>query len=129
MQVRIGRPKLQREAQSTQHFSNGIGSPTTSWTNLGSPGTITDGAWITYSDDFGVTAYFRQGTEIMQTALPLGTTPVMAVRPDTGIVFDSAPAATGGLAFDQGTNIVVARSATTNQLYYIESNAITWLGL
>ena len=103
------------------HFSNEIGSPFPTWALRLNSGAIADDPWITYHPDMGTTAYFRRGTQIMQTGQPFGTRPVLAVRPDTGIVFASAPAATGGVAFDQGTHIVTARS-TSNHIFWIESN-------
>jgi hypothetical protein len=109
------------------HFSNEIGSPFPTWTLRLNSGTIADDPWITYHPEIGTTAYFRRGTQIMQTGQPFGTRPVLAVRPDTGIVFASAPAATGGVSFDQGTHIVTARS-TSNQIFWIESNNDAQLG-
>jgi hypothetical protein len=103
------------------HFSNEIGSPFPTWTLRLNSGAIADDPWITYHPDFGTTAYFRRGNQIVQTGQPFGSLPVLAVRPDTGIVFASAPAATGGVAFDQGTHIVTGRS-TSNHIFWVESN-------
>ncbi|MFO7177956.1 MAG: hypothetical protein DIU78_004565 [Pseudomonadota bacterium] len=111
------------------HFSSGIGSPESKWKVVPILGTIDGEPWLTYeSSNVGETVYFRRGTEIVHTSgFPLGVNPVAAVRPDTGIAFDSAPAATAGLAFDQGTHIVIGRT-TSNRLYWIESNSSTWVG-
>jgi len=106
---------------STSHFSNEVGSPFPTWTLRLNSGTIADDPWITRHPDFGTTVYFRRGSQIMQTGEPIGSNPVLAVRPNTGIVFASAPAATGGVAFDQGTHVVTARS-TSNHIFWTESN-------
>jgi hypothetical protein len=114
-------------SSGASHFSNEIGSPFPAWTLRLNSGAIADDVWITSQPDIGTTAYFRRGTQIMQTGQPFGTRPVLAVRPNTGIVFASAPAATAGVAFDQGSHIVTARS-TSNQLFWVESNNDAQLG-
>jgi hypothetical protein len=106
---------------NTAHFSNGIGSPALEWTQLASLGTIDDDPWITYSSEFGTTAFFKRGTAIMETSLPSFTGSVLAVKPNTGIQFASSPAATADRAFDMGTVVVVART-TSNQIFFVDSN-------
>ena len=102
-----------------QYFSNNIGSPSPSWVQLPSMGTIDGDPALTYSDTHGLTVYFRRGTQIMQTGgFPLVSNPVLAVKPNEGIQFASSPAAIANWAFESqnGTHTVIART-TSNQLY------------
>jgi hypothetical protein len=103
------------------HFSNEIGSPVVAWTQLASVGTIDDDPWITNSSAHGVTAYFKRGTQIMETSLPSYAGSVLAVKPINGVQFGSSPAATANTPFDMGTHVVIART-TSNQLFYVDSN-------
>jgi hypothetical protein len=115
------------------HFSSGIGSPSPSWTQLANLGTIADDPWITTSSQNETTVYFRRlappgspaGTphQIMQTSgFPLGSKPLLAVRPVAGVSFASAPAATGGQGLEMGEHIVTART-TSNEIVYTESTS------
>ena len=104
-------------------FSNETGSPVQGWKNqvVVPPSVgINDDPWITVSSALGITAYFRSGTQIKETAYqsPINYLPV---NPSAGISFASAPAGTGDYAFDMGTQVIVART-TSNQIYFHDTN-------
>ena len=101
-----------------QFFSNGIGSPASSWTMLPSMGTIDSDPALTFHDQHGLTVYFRRGTQMMQTGEPLGSNPVLAVKPNENIQFAGSPAALANWAFESqnGRHTMIARS-TNNRLY------------
>jgi hypothetical protein len=103
-------------------FANEIGSPAQVWTQIASVGAISDDPTFTMSPSAGLTAYYRRGTQIVETGwTPDPHHPVLPVAPSTGIQFSSSPGATGDRFYDQGTHLVVARAGT--QLYWIESNS------
>lgn len=106
------------------HFSNEIGSPSQTWTQLAVTGDISDGPALTYSNsDVGVSLYFRRGTEFMQTSgMPLGSYPLLPVRPAEGRQFASSPAATGGIYYDQGLHVVIGRT-TSNEIQLVDARA------
>jgi len=105
------------------YFSNEISSPISAWSSPVNVGAINDDPWLTFSPTFGLTAYFRRGSQIMENAFPSvpTTLPALPVNPSAGIQFASSPAATGDRGFDMGTQVVVARS-TSNQIYYHDTN-------
>jgi hypothetical protein len=108
---------------SSVFFSNETGSPVQGWKNqvVVPPSVgINDDPWITVSAALGITAYFRSGTQIKETAYqsPINYLPV---NPSAGISFASAPAGTGDYAFDMGTQVIVARTSS-NQIYFHDTN-------
>jgi hypothetical protein len=104
------------------HFSNETGSPIPSWTQLPVTGDISDGPTLTSSDaDVGISVYFRRGGQFMQTSgFPLGSFPLLAVRPAEGLQFASSPAATGGQYYDQGLHVVIGRT-TSGQIHITDA--------
>jgi hypothetical protein len=108
------------------HFSNASGATASAWGTGINVGAIDDDPWITESPAHGTTVYFRRGTQIVETSLPLTANPVLAVKPMNNVSFASAPAATGDRGFDMGTHVVVART-TDNQIWFVDSNQDTSL--
>lgn len=115
---------------SAPYFSNFSGYPVASFVMLPSLGRIDSEPAATFSNVHGTTLYFRryepatQTSQIMQTGgYPLGSNPILPVRPLEGINFTGAPAAVANWAFESqnGTHTVVART-TSNQLYMGVSN-------
>jgi hypothetical protein len=115
-------------------FSNAIGSPGATWTQLPlalqAGQTISDDPALTTDDTYGMTLWFRSGSQILQTAsgsLPsLGTNPAIAIKPADGISFGSAPAAWAGNTYEEGIYVAVARDgASTGHLQFITDTIST----
>ncbi len=102
------------------YFSTPFASTPAVWTQLQSLGTIEEDPAITFASGFGTTVYFRRGSEVRQTTESASFHSTLAVKPNEAVEFASAPAATAGVAFDQGMHVVVART-TANQIYFAES--------
>lgn len=110
-------------------FSGGVPGSPASWQMLASVGDIDSAPSLTYSSPHGLTVYFRRDGQIMQTGgYPLGSTPVLAVKPDEGLSFASAPAGHFGWQYESqgGAHLVVART-TSNQLQRAENFPDSWL--
>jgi hypothetical protein len=104
-------------------FSDETGAAVQGWKNqvIVPPSVgINDDPWITVSSALGITAYFRSGTQIKETAYQ-GPINYLPVNPTAGISFASAPAGTGDYAFDMGTQVIVARTLS-NQIYFHDTN-------
>jgi hypothetical protein len=103
------------------YFSTETGEPG-QWRQLPVTGVIHDDPALLYSTNWGHQVYFRSGAQILQTtgSYPLGDIPPLPVMPSAGVQFASAPAGSADYSFDQGMNIVVART-TANQLFFAES--------
>lgn len=117
--------------EGSPRFSNFSGYPSAKFVMLPDLGRIDSAPAVTASDAHGITIYFRrynpatQTSQIMQTGgYPLGSNPVLPVRPLEGIDFTGSPAAVANWAFESqnGTHTVVART-TSNQLYMGVSSA------
>lgn len=102
------------------YFSTAFASTPAVWTQRPSLGLIEDDPAITFAPGFGTTVYFRRGSEIRQTTESASFHTPLAVKPNEAVEFASAPAATAGVPFDQGTHVVVART-TANQIYFAEA--------
>lgn len=106
------------------HFSNGIGSPTSNFVMLPNMGRIDDDPALTIHDVHGPTVYFRRynpntgfATIMQTTGVPLGSNPVFAVKPNDNVNYASGPAAIANWAIESqnGRHTVLART-TGNQL-------------
>lgn len=110
-------------------FSGGIPGSSASWQMLASVGDIDSSPALTFSSQHGTTVYFRRNGQIMQTSgYPLGSNPVLAVKPDAGLSFTGSPTATFGWQYESqgGAHIVMART-TSNQLQRAENFPDSWL--
>jgi hypothetical protein len=85
--------------------------------------TINDVPAITTDSTYGMTLWFRSGTQIVETAAPsLSATwpnPPVAIKPGNNLVFASAPAVTAGVTLDEGQYVIVARQSNPSVLEYI----------
>jgi hypothetical protein len=108
-----------------QSFSGPSGVPEPVWAMLPNMGRIDGSPSLTYHNTHGLTVYFLRldpstnTGQIMQTGgWPLGSNPVLAVKPNAGINFVSSPSAIANWGFESqnGRHSVTART-TSNQLY------------
>lgn len=117
-------------------FSNAIGSPSSSWAqlplSLQAGQTVNDDPALTSDSTYGLTLWFRSGSQIVETAAAtvptLGTNPPLAIKPADGVSFASAPAATAGVTFEEGQYVVLARrspdSTGASHLWFITDTVI-----